>query len=558
MTAAATTALPTILDIPEARLPVRLAVENQRIRELFHTATRLQWNPATDIDWDELHPEQYSEAAARGRAHVLEPSRLERVRRDLGEPGAADPLLPRALPARHGVVLQHPLAGGIAARRGVLSHGRSARRLLRAAGRRGLPGLGRDARHPQDRARSGSLARRHHRGAGVRGGRNRLRRVPSHHRNRHQSGRAPDRPHDPARRDAALRLRLGVSGAAHAACSAPREKDVVRNAVVNIIEKVELNGYHSSWLAPDSPAARAEERVDDITWEAGLGATIEELEKPVFLRSVAAMRQRMHDDWGIDIPLFTHPKIADRSDRDHACSTLGTHAAEGRAPLPARPSQVSASRSGSSTRPPRSSAGHPKRTSRGIASTPRRTSRPFWLRRAAYGAARLDRIHRSHRDAGAGHSFLPRARPRSRSEVFPHRAQHRGGVAPRVLSSLRRSLRRLRRAARQSALGAVVQPQSVPRRARRGARHRRLRVRALRVRRRTGMRTDARMARQRARSRWRAPSWIAVSSTANVMPSSAGCTRSVARRCSTTRSAPRSCRRSSRTSRTWSSRATTA
>ena len=40
MTAAATTALPTILDMPEARFPVRLGIENQRIRELFHTATR--------------------------------------------------------------------------------------------------------------------------------------------------------------------------------------------------------------------------------------------------------------------------------------------------------------------------------------------------------------------------------------------------------------------------------------------------------------------------------------------------------------------------------------
>ena len=113
----------------------------------------------------------------------------------------------------------------------------------------------------------------------------------------------------PARRDAALRFRLGLPGAAHAPPQPPRKRDVVRNAVVNIIEKVELNGYHSSWLAPDSPAARAEERVDDITWEAGLGATTEALEKPVFLRLYTAMRERMRKDWGIEIPLFTHPKF---------------------------------------------------------------------------------------------------------------------------------------------------------------------------------------------------------------------------------------------------------
>ncbi|MEO8858861.1 MAG: hypothetical protein ABI343_17905, partial [Burkholderiaceae bacterium] len=87
------------------------------------------------------------------------------------------------------------------------------------------------------------------------------------------------------------------------------EKDDMRQAVINMIEKVELNGYHSSWLAPESKSSTEEMQVDRITHEAGLGATTEELEKPVFVKSIANMRARMNEEWGIEIPMFSHPKI---------------------------------------------------------------------------------------------------------------------------------------------------------------------------------------------------------------------------------------------------------
>jgi hypothetical protein len=87
------------------------------------------------------------------------------------------------------------------------------------------------------------------------------------------------------------------------------EREGVRQAVITMIERVELNGYHSSWLAPENPASLAEMEVDRLTWEAGLGATTEELEKPVFLKSIAQMRRRMRDVWGIEIPMFTHYKF---------------------------------------------------------------------------------------------------------------------------------------------------------------------------------------------------------------------------------------------------------
>ena len=87
------------------------------------------------------------------------------------------------------------------------------------------------------------------------------------------------------------------------------EIDVCEQAVITMIRDVEMNGYHSAWLAPDSPAARDEVEADRLTWEAGLGATVEELEKPVFVESVKSMRERLAP-FGITIPMFEHPKFA--------------------------------------------------------------------------------------------------------------------------------------------------------------------------------------------------------------------------------------------------------
>ena len=86
------------------------------------------------------------------------------------------------------------------------------------------------------------------------------------------------------------------------------QKTMIEQAVVAMIEKVELNGYHSVWLAPDNPATRHEIETDVITHAAGLGATIEELEKPVFIASIERIRQQMLPI-GINLPMFTHPKV---------------------------------------------------------------------------------------------------------------------------------------------------------------------------------------------------------------------------------------------------------
>ncbi|MDW3212696.1 MAG: ferritin-like domain-containing protein [Ilumatobacteraceae bacterium] len=85
----------------------------------------------------------------------------------------------------------------------------------------------------------------------------------------------------------------------------PAELDEVRDKVVWMMEAVELKGYHSAWLAPDPDLSEIE--ADRIVYEAGLGATVEELELPILTESVAGIRDRMRG-WGIELPPFHHPK----------------------------------------------------------------------------------------------------------------------------------------------------------------------------------------------------------------------------------------------------------
>ncbi|CAN5716515.1 hypothetical protein BH09PSE5_BH09PSE5_24000 [soil metagenome] len=298
----------TIIDTPESRFPLRLGVENRRIRDLFHTATRMQWNPATDIDWEWLNPEQYSEEQRQA-------ARMYWSRRAWGEYGAISEspalqirfLHDRCPPdmalffsirsqeeSRHAEVcyrMAEALGGyydqpaAVAFQGSVASHGIRKVALDPAISLEGtIAALVCAAEeiafdvflHLQD-VTTNSVAKQVVKGI--------LR----------------DEARHCAFGWAFLEQRMPQMSA--------DEKDVVRQAVINMIEKVELNGYHSSWLAPASESSTNEAEVDRITCEAGLGATTEELEKPVFLKSIATMRRRMKESWGISIPMFNHPKI---------------------------------------------------------------------------------------------------------------------------------------------------------------------------------------------------------------------------------------------------------
>ena len=87
--------------------------------------------------------------------------------------------------------------------------------------------------------------------------------------------------------------------------------DSVKMAVATMIEEVELNGYQLAWLAPESEASRAQIACDRILWQAGLGASIEELEAPVFIASLREIRDRMKREWNIQLPTFHHRKTGE-------------------------------------------------------------------------------------------------------------------------------------------------------------------------------------------------------------------------------------------------------
>lgn len=99
--------------------------------------------------------------------------------------------------------------------------------------------------------------------------------------------------------------------ASHVAQLSVAQKNRVREAVVTMIEQVELNGYQLAWLAPESVSSRAQIEGDRILWRGGLGASTEELEKPVFVASLRRIRDRMDSEWGIRLPKFFHAKTGE-------------------------------------------------------------------------------------------------------------------------------------------------------------------------------------------------------------------------------------------------------
>jgi hypothetical protein len=86
------------------------------------------------------------------------------------------------------------------------------------------------------------------------------------------------------------------------------EIERMRQAFIDTTVHVELAGYRVPWMAPDSPVTEEENRIDALTRAAGLGASIEEEEKPVFVATMGRVRKQFAE-LGIEIPAFTHPKL---------------------------------------------------------------------------------------------------------------------------------------------------------------------------------------------------------------------------------------------------------
>lgn len=303
-----TAASASLLDVPESRFPLDLGVRIPRIRDLYRQATARQWDPLKAVPWDKLDPGQYSE-------EQLQAARMYWSRRAWGEYGAISesPALQirfcqqRHEPdmrlfftlrtqeeSRHAEVcylMAEKLGGYIDAPVQTAFQG--------SVATHGVRKMALDLDMPLEATIASLVCAAEEIAFDVFAHLIRITRDPV------------------AKRVLQLIMRDEVRHCAFGWAYmerrvpqlSPAELKGVEEAVVNMIEKVELNGYHSAWLGPDTPATRAETQADRLTYEAGLGATVEEVEKPVFVKSVKRIRRQMQA-WGFTLKPFTHPKIA--------------------------------------------------------------------------------------------------------------------------------------------------------------------------------------------------------------------------------------------------------
>jgi hypothetical protein len=297
----------TLLDQPESRFPLDLGIRIPKIRELYRAAVKNQWDPMLDIPWDDLDPSLYS-------AEQLWGARIYWSRRAWGEYGAISES--PALQIRFCQERREPDLRFFFTIR-TQEESRHAEVCYLMAEK-----LGGYVQEPVKIDFQGAVSTH-----GVR-----------------KMALDPDisleaiiaslvcaaeeiafdvfkhlieiTPNPVARRVLTMIMRDEVRHCAFGWAYmesrvpelTPAELRVVEEAVVTMIEKVELNGYHSAWLAPDNPATRGEMEADRLTHEAGLGATVEALEKPVMIDSVQRIRRQM-EPWGITLKPFFHPKM---------------------------------------------------------------------------------------------------------------------------------------------------------------------------------------------------------------------------------------------------------
>ncbi len=297
----------TLLDGPESRFPLTFNSDLPRIRELFHAATRNQWDPKTDVSWDKLDPSAYTEEQRYA-------ARLYWSRRAWSEYGAISesPMLQ----VRFGVE-QRPsdmqlfftIRSQEEARHAEVCHAMAER-------------LGGYVEKPVQQLFQGSVATHGVRRSALNAD------IPlegiiaalvctaeeiAFDVFRHLD----DVTRDPVAKEIVRLIMRDESRHCafgwyflEAICGTltPEQKKQIEDAVITMVEKVELNGYHSSWLAPENPASRSEVEADRITYEAGLGSTVEEVEKPIFIGTLQRIREQMRP-LGINLPMFSHPKL---------------------------------------------------------------------------------------------------------------------------------------------------------------------------------------------------------------------------------------------------------
>lgn len=295
-----------VLDLPDQHFPLRLDDGVPAIRELYRRAKRTEWNPATDVAWHKLDLSRYTD-------EELFAARQYWSRRAWGEYGAiseSPSLLLRYTKERREPDLS--LFWTIRTQEEV-RHADVCRRMADALGgympepvtkdlegavaTHGVRSMSFDADTPLEALIASLIC---------------CAEVIAYDVFRALIKDASD----PVAkqilqlifRDEVRHCEFGWSYLAHRLPSlTATDLDIMRQKVIWMIEEVELKGYHSSWLAPVPDDA--EIAGDRLVYQAGLGATVEEVEKPVLVQSVGAIRDRMRSEWGIELPLFDHPKM---------------------------------------------------------------------------------------------------------------------------------------------------------------------------------------------------------------------------------------------------------
>ena len=293
--------------VAENRYPLPLGPAMPDVWELWQRAKMLEWDPQTDIPWEELHPERYT-------PEQILAARMYWSRRTWGEYGAISEspalLLRFCLENRQPDLRffftmrtmeegRHAEASWLMAER--LGGYFPAPQNPPTAGAVGTHGVRRMAFDP-DTALEGIFA------SLVCAAEEILIDVFK---------ATVDRATNPAvRRMMELILRDEVRHIAFGwqcldawAPFAPEVVGSIERAVVAMIENVEFRGYRNLWLAVEGgDATPAEIEADQVSCAAGLGGSTPEDEMRVFPAFLRKIRKRMAP-WGVTIPRFEHPRL---------------------------------------------------------------------------------------------------------------------------------------------------------------------------------------------------------------------------------------------------------
>ena len=305
----ATDSYRSILDAPEARFPLSLGRHNSRIRKLFHASLVTQWDPATAIDWNSLDASSYSQEQrlalrtrwsrrAWGEYGAISESPALQIRfcHDRLGPDAALYFSIRSQEeSRHAEIsylLAEKFGGYIDA---------PADDYEGSVSTHGVRRLALDADAPVECTVAALVCSAEQIIFNV-----------FKHISQITTHPAIRRAYELILRDEARHCAFGWYFMAERMPDlGSAQRNRIRDAVATMIEEVELNGYQLAWLAPESEASRAQIACYRILWEAGLGASIEELEAPVFISSLREIRDRMKRESDNQLPTIHQRKTGE-------------------------------------------------------------------------------------------------------------------------------------------------------------------------------------------------------------------------------------------------------